>query len=88
MDIIEDFKKIQQIIDNETKILVVSPVFAKRLIEAKIDCPSTILFQLNKAISEKEAFVLQGDLRDNMLSMYKKGLVELYTLKELQGLGI
>ena len=83
MDIIEKLREMQQMIDNETQIIVVSPIFAKRIVNANIDC-HTILFQLNSYMNENEAFVLQGELRTSMLKNHREKLIKLYTLKELK----
>lgn len=83
-NIIEELKKARQMIDNETRIVMVSPAFAKKLIKTKTECPPTILFQLHSYVPENEALILQGELKNNVLKMYRDGLIKLYTLKELQ----
>ena len=85
MNLVDYISKIQDMINTQIEVIMISPVLARKLIEVKKDdFPPNVLFHLVNYISENEAILLKNDVKAMFLRKHMAGDIQLYTLAEIQ----
>ena len=84
MDILEKVNEMMQKIEDETKIFLISPGAAEKLVNTDAESSPNVLFMLINRMPENLAYSLEGDLKKDVLKQSRENLVKLYTLEELR----
>ena len=84
MGIIEDLKAMQQKIDDNIEIVMMSNDFAKKILVSSDELPQNILIMLNEVCENDKVYIFQGEVKKSILKQYRHRLIKLYDFKELR----